>query len=127
MTLNELKADIDLYVEEGFGDWTVLITLSEPSIGAGVSTGIHGIYPGIDWEHGQMRIDPEEPIVRRGRAKSDAMPINIWAYSGPRKFYTCPICDNKVTKYNNYCSHCGQLLEYDPDAEPIDSWRANYD
>ena len=125
MTLNELKADIDSYVEEGFGDWTVLINLTEPSIGARASVGIRGIYPGIDWEHRQMRIDPEEPIVRRGNARSDAMPMRIWVYSGPRKFCTCPICDNKVTKDTHYCSHCGQHVKYDSNVEPIDSWKAH--
>jgi hypothetical protein len=121
LTLSELKIHVDEYVRVGHGDDVVLITLSQSSVGARASTAVSCIFPGFDWEHGQMRIEPEKPVCLRGRAKDDMMPIRMFAYSSPRPFYECP-CGTQVKKDSHYCQHCGQHLFLDKNAEPYDSY-----
>lgn len=123
MKLRDLKASIDSYIGLGHEEDPVLITLSQPSIGSRASCGIRGIYPGFDWEHGQMRIEPDKPIVTAGRSKDDMKPMAIYAYSAPRPFYNCPTCGKKVKKDDNYCSRCGQHIFYNKNAKPADSYR----
>lgn len=123
MTLNELKRSVDTCVQFGHGNDVVLITLSEPSFGWRASIGIRDIYPGIDWEYGQMRIEPDEAICKKGRAKDDLLPMHIYAYTAPRRFYSCPICETHVKKDDHYCSRCGQHLFFDANREPADSWK----
>lgn len=122
MTLNDLKSHVDEYVKIGHGNDTVLITLSQPSVGGRASTGVIGIYPGFDWEHGQMRIEPAQQICPRGRTKDDIMKIRIFAYSSPKPFYNCPVCEEHVKKDSKYCQRCGQHLVFDNTAEPFDSY-----
>lgn len=123
MNLNDLKKQVDSYVAFGHGDDVVLITLSQPSVGGRACTGIRGIYSGIDWENGQIRIDPEKDVCLRGRAKDDVMDISIFAYSSPRPFYCCPICREHVKKDSNYCQCCGQHIKLNPMAEPRDNYK----
>lgn len=122
MTLSDLKSHIDEYVRVGHGEDVVLITLSQPSVGSRAATAVRCIFPGFDWEHGQMRIEPENQVCLRGRAKEDTMPIRIFAYSSPRPFYECPICGEHIKKDSNYCQQCGQHLVFDRSAEPCDTY-----
>lgn len=121
MTLLEFRTQVDSLINHGHGEDTVLITLSQPSVGARSFIDITGIFAGFDFERGQVRIEPTEPICKRGRAKNDPVKINIFAFSGPRKFYNCPMCDSAVRKDSKYCSTCGQRLVFDPTKEPSDS------
>lgn len=122
MNLLELKEHVDALVDLGHGECKVLITLSEKSVGARAYVGIKGIFTGIDFESGQERIEPVEPVCKRGRTKDDTMKINIFTFSSPRKFYACPICEERVKKDSHYCSRCGQHLIFDPQKEPTDYW-----
>lgn len=123
MTLSELKVHVDDMVRAGYGEKTVVITLSQPSVGARASVGIKGIFSGFDWEHNQIRIEPTELICKRGRAKDDPAKINIFAFSYPKKFYLCPMCEERVKKDNQYCPRCGQRLIFDAEKVPSDSWK----
>lgn len=124
MKLSELKKHIDFLLEHGHEEDTVYITLSQPSMGARASVGIKGAFSGIDFEHNQIRIEPLEPLCKRGRAKDDAMEMNIFAFSSPRRFYACPMCEEKVKKENHYCPRCGQHLIFDEKKMPSDVWKA---
>lgn len=63
MKLFELCDLCSTMLAEGNGNAEVVITISEPSIGSRAKVGIDSIYPGFDWEHGQIRIESEKPIV----------------------------------------------------------------
>lgn len=126
MNLLELKTHIDSFVEDGFGNSSVLISLSEPSIGARAAIGVKDVHVGIDWEHEQIRIETDEPICRRGKSKDDILDIDIHKYSSPKQFYTCPICEEKVKKDSNYCSNCGQHLKFNESKKPVDEWKQKY-
>ena len=63
MKLFELCDLCNTMVAEGNGNAEVVITISEPSIGGRAKVDIASIYPGFDWERGQVRIEPEKPIV----------------------------------------------------------------
>ena len=62
MNLLELKVIVDSLVENLHKpeDVIVCITTSEPSFGGRSKTGVRGVHLGIDWEKGQLRIEPEE-------------------------------------------------------------------
>lgn len=124
MNLSELKEQIDVLTEELGCEETVVITLSQPSVGARASVGIKGVFSGVDFERNQIRIEPLEPLCKRGRAKDDAMEMNIFAFSSPRRFYACPMCEEKVKKENHYCPRCGQHLIFDENKIPSDAWKA---
>lgn len=125
MTLYDLKRSVDSYVDLGHGENDILITLSQKSVGARMSVGVRGIYAGFDFESGQIRIEPMEPICKRGRAKDDPVAMNIFAFSSPRKFYSCPMCEETVKKDAHYCPRCGQHLFFDPTKEPLDSYKSD--
>lgn len=120
MKLNELKELVDTYVNNGYGDREVVVDLDEPSIGCGASTSINDIYPGIDWESFQIRIQTEDKICRLGKSKEDPMKMRVYAHITSRKHYECPVCEVFVKKTDHWCSHCGQRIVYDPNQKPID-------
>lgn len=116
MNLKELKGTIDftistLHKYESPEDIPVLITLSEPSVGSRASSGVIYVGTGIDWEHGQLRIEPEQKLVRKGNAKTDVIPsYEHTPYGGGRKVFICKMCGCQVGKDDRYCKHCGQRL-----------------
>ena len=66
MNLKELKDRVDFLIKayHGAEDYEVVITLNNSSVGGRAKTGIRGVYSGIDWEMHQIRIEPEDKIVR---------------------------------------------------------------
>lgn len=70
MNLLELKNQVDfaidnLHSSDNPEEIPVLITLSEPSLGARNSIGVKYVSIGVDWERNQFRILPETELVRR--------------------------------------------------------------
>lgn len=113
MKLNKLKEIVDTYVNHGYGDRDVVIDLDEPSIGCGASTSIKDIYPGIDWESFQIRIQTKDKICRLGKSKDDPMKMRVFAHITSRKHYECPVCDkNYVDSDYQVCPVDGTLLSY---------------
>lgn len=114
MNLKELKEIVDFEIKnlreyEKPEDISVLITLSESSMGARASSSIKYIGMGFDWEHGQFRIEPSLSLVRKGNALTDVKPVVKDDFSGV-KFWACPKCRLKVAKDDIFCRHCGQKL-----------------
>ena len=63
MNLKELKNIVDFAIEnlqhhQNPEEISVLITLSESSVGSRASSTIKYVGMGFDWEHGQFRIEP---------------------------------------------------------------------
>ena len=114
MNLEELKASIDSEIENLQGnelkDISVLITLTENSMGARASSEIQSINMGFDWEHGQLRIHPSKCLVKKGNSSKDIKNAICREYDG-RKYYICPRCETKVSKHDNYCRGCCQKLK----------------
>lgn len=120
MKLNELKELVDTYVNDGLENRNIVIDLNEHSIGGRVSTGLVNIYPGFDWESGQIRVQTADKICRLGNSKNNSMKMQIFAHISSRKYYGCPSCGEFVRKTDRWCSHCGQRIVYDPNQKPID-------
>ena len=115
MNLQQLKAIVDFTVENlpkyiNPEDILVCITLSESSIGSRAFSGITYANMGIDWESSQFRLEPEKRLVRKGNSMQDAKEKRYEIYDG-RKYYFCPICEDKISKDDNFCRSCGQRLK----------------
>ena len=116
MNLKELKDNVDFTINNLNNykkpeDISVLITLSETSVGARASSGIKYVGMGFDWEYGQFRIHPEKALVRQGKALNDIKPVyEHTPLNGGRKSYICNTCGRIVSKDDRYCKHCGQRL-----------------
>ena len=114
MILSELKDQVDFLISNGHGNDTVLVTLSESSVGARASTGIIGLYPGFDWERGQVRISTEKKVISYGKDRDKEMLPRRKDYdvgTRIRHLILCPKCENQLRKDDNYCSQCGQRIK----------------
>lgn len=116
MKLSELKSLIDAHIKEDCtGNEPVLITLSNPSVGGRAFTEIKYAGLGIDWEHGQFRIQPKDKLRKEGRTLDDPqkMVVHRYIYNKRNLYsYNCPNCGEKISKTANYCSRCGQRVVY---------------
>lgn len=114
MTLNELKIYVDHYIDHGHGKDGVRITLSQPSVGGRASVGISGLYTGMDWESGQIRIEPDQKITSYNKDRDEIIPMRVeeYDYPGCRKtiIRSCPKCEEHLKKDAKYCSRCGQRV-----------------
>lgn len=114
MILSELKEQVDFLVSNGHGNDSVLVTLSEPSVGARAFTRVTGLYSGFDWEHGQIRISTEKKITSYVKNRDKEMvPIARDYDMGTRirHLVLCPKCDNHLREDDQYCSRCGQKIK----------------
>lgn len=111
MNLKEFKTCIDsIYDRLTFSnpeDISVVITTSEPSFGGRACSGINNVHLGFDWEHNQLRINPQKQLVLLGRDMSDEREMYNRVYSN-KTCYFCPRCDCFVGQKDNFCRHCGQ-------------------
>lgn len=111
MKLSKVKEIVDNYVEKGFGDWNTLITIKDISAGPRACSDIQGIYNGFDWEHGQIRIEPEKNLISQSKDRDKALPVIKHIYGqGIRNVISCPKCENHLRKSDKYCSICGQRV-----------------
>jgi len=114
VNLKELKTVVDSTIEhlhfEKPENISVLITLSEGSIGARASSGVKRVGLGFDWEHNQFRIEPNKALVTKGNNLSDVKSISCRQYDG-RNYYFCPRCEQKISKNDFYCRFCSQKLK----------------
>ena len=112
MTAQKLFNHLKWYLEEREvdPDTPVLITLSDSIIGGRTSVGIQGLYTGMDWEQGQLRIEPQEKIFRNIHRMDTPVGITRKT-SGGVNFNACGKCRMKVAKDDIFCRHCGQRLK----------------
>lgn len=66
MNLEELKARIDFLHKQSRNPKKeiVYITTSEHSIGGRAKCGVKNLSLGFDWEHNQLRIEPENKLIK---------------------------------------------------------------
>lgn len=115
MKLKELYEISKSLVEQGKAEDEVLITLSEPSVGARASAPINSIYAGFDWEHGQIRIEPKNKLINKLKDRDKQLDTKIMEYDSlGRKciIRKCPVCENHLKKDDKYCSRCGQAIKH---------------
>lgn len=114
MVLSELKRQVDILCEIGYGEKSVLVTLSDKSIGARAAAGITNINVGFDWEQGQIRISTDKKIISYDKDRDLPMSATKWDCDNGngkiRHLLICPKCDNRLKKDDRYCSNCGQRL-----------------
>ena len=90
---------------ENMENVSVLITTSESSIGGRACAGVKNIFMGFDWEHNQLRIEPEDKLLKQpirdtGQIiKRELSGISYWG---------CSHCGRKVSKEDYYCKQCGR-------------------
>ena len=104
---------MDFYIERGHGDNPVVITLSQSSVGARACVGIQAITSGIDWESGQIRIEPLRQIIDRKNDRDKAMAPRyeeIPNGSRVRELRLCPECGEILRKDDCFCSRCGRKV-----------------
>ena len=114
MDLLELKTIIDSTIEnlryEKPENISVLITLSESSIGPRASSSVKYASLGFDWEHNQFRLQPRKPLVTKGNSLTDVKNITCKQFEG-RNYYFCPRCQQKISKNDSFCRYCSQKLK----------------
>jgi hypothetical protein len=110
MKASALKTILECELKE-HDDFDVLISLSEPSMGARAFTKIKYVGFGIDWESGQFRLEATDEICRRKFAQDSLMPKYLQRFDG-RAYYFCSKCGGgtKIAKDDKYCRCCGQRL-----------------
>lgn len=114
MTLADLKEKIDFYIKNGCGDYPVMVTLKQPSVGARAFANITGIYPGFDLEHGQMRLETDTAVTSYRKDRDlvlEAYKVDIPIGNKTRHLVECPKCENHLRKGDKYCSRCGQRIK----------------
>lgn len=103
-----LKSYIDVCCQSSMNS-PLIITTDDSSIGPRAGVKVNLVHDGIDWEVGQFRIEPAEPLVRSSLSRDVPKDIIKW-----RGAYFCPKCDGslmkKEVKSSHYCSCCGQRL-----------------
>ncbi len=111
MNVQELYQTIRTYLDDDneIGSYTVVITLSDRSVGARAGVGIRNAAPGFDWEHRQFRIEPEQKIFQNIHRME--LPIGtVREEWGGQTFNACSRCHGKVALSDKFCRHCGQRL-----------------
>ena len=112
INLGELKECIDNLCKFQPLDSPVLITTSDSSIGARAAVGVFMVCNGFDWEHGQIRIEPVEKLIKYGKDRDDiiAPHESVYEYPNGRKHtsFSCKRCGSILKKDGRYCGYCGQ-------------------
>lgn len=108
MTVKELKEFINR-LDEKKDAYNVVISLSQVSVGIEAYTDIKMIYEGMDWESGQIRIEPSKPIIEK-HLNRDICKSKRKDPVFPKRF-VCTACGNYVNKDDKYCRSCGQNIK----------------
>lgn len=115
MNLLELKEQVDLLIKytRHPEDKTVVIELSQSSIGPVASVGIRNIYQGFDHDNNRIIINPNRAICDKSIFESRNR-IGRLAYtresSDGKLLHFCPECFTKISKKDSYCRDCGTKI-----------------
>lgn len=107
MKLIEFKNFIDGMVETGHGDWEVVVSLNQTSIGIEAFTKVKSIHPGFDWEYGQIRINTEDEIVKEVKEEKKNITKKQSCCKVRRK---CCSYEDFPIEIKNNCKTCGKNI-----------------
>ncbi len=113
LTVQEVINTLQYYInfDEEIKEKELLITTNDKSIGSRAYVNILRICKGLDWEHGQIRIETNMPIVKKYNNRDIEKPKWIFTEEiSNKKYVVCSACESKVGKKDKYCKHCGQRL-----------------
>ena len=113
LTLENLNKRLELILKQNpeYNDNKVLVTLCELSMGARASEVIKSANIGFDWERGQFRLNPSEPLIHKSKDRDKPMnPIKKKMPGNTRSYYYCVACQQKISKNDGYCKTCGQRI-----------------
>ena len=119
MTLNKLKESVDnifrVARDSDVGNYPVVVTLDEPSVGASACTEVSCVYTGFDFENGRINIGCRDKIVRKGKSLNDVIEPSAdhESYFSHDKgmIYHCRNCGSRIANNDRYCRYCGQKLK----------------
>lgn len=86
-------------------NWKVKVCTSDNSWGATSGVFIKGIYTGIDWDSETILIYTDKPIWQEMPQKAAYKVENS---IGGITYLSCPVCDHRVAKMDNFCRYCGK-------------------
>ena len=114
MNLQELKDSVNSIYEHlpkyiNPEKISIKITLDEPSIGARASTELRCLYEGIDWESGQIRLEPTDKIIRKVYKYNETYKEE--RQDKNRKTHYCRNCMTIVGVKDKFCKHCGRKFK----------------
>jgi len=104
--LNFIKKTFPDY--ENLENINVVITTSESSIGGRSCVDVYNVHMGFDWEHGQLRIEPANKLLKRQTREIAKV---IKQQSGGISYWGCSYCGRKIAKDDRFCKECGRKLE----------------
>lgn len=115
MNLLKLKQIVDLSFNTTHEpeSVSVVITTCGESVGAREFSDVSFVGLGFDYEHGQLRIEPNDKLYKENKTSKDAQQILLIEYLYDKRksqSYHCPICKAKVPSDSKYCSYCGKSL-----------------
>lgn len=113
LTVQEVINTLQHYIsfDEEIKEKELLITTNDKSIGSMAYVTIQDIYQGFDWEHGQIRIETNMPIVKKYNSRDIEKPKWIFTEEiSNKKYIVCSACESRIGKKDEYCKHCGQKL-----------------
>lgn len=115
MLVKELYKNLETYINNGCGDYPLVITLREPSVGPRASIGIDSVFPGFDWESGQMRIEPSNDgctSYKKDRDIPCGVSVKEYDLNGKKTIIRrCKFCGEKIRTTDIYCCKCGHKLK----------------
>lgn len=118
MLLKEVKEKIDFLMKTGHENDLVVITTKDISVGPRGYQCVENIFSGMDWENGQIRIEPEEPVISliKDRDKPLIAISKVYDTAGRKRYLRkCPKCEEHLKLQYNYCPKCGQKIIFQSD------------
>lgn len=113
MTFGELQHAVDIFISRGVDACSpVLVTTADPVMGGRGSVEVQFITSGMDWERGQIRIEPAEKLLTMSQVEQKNFTVPQRAGKIGTKTYVC-YCEKCTTRFQRaytYCPCCGRKI-----------------
>ena len=91
-------------------DLSVVVRLTEPSVGYSACAYVIGSYKGIDWDKGKLFLNLDRNIMTYDKRMIERHPKNRDIVDNTIKIGDCPNCGHSLVETMNYCPECGQKI-----------------